>query len=124
VLVAGADGDETPIGPNGGGLSGGQKRLSGVAGAFFRSPVLLLRDEPTANLDGEPADIVMGALHSRAAIGSIVITSTHDPRLVQNAHTKLTIAHGGVIAKPMQTKTQTTHKKASRPMQVFANERG
>ncbi len=124
VILSLADGYETQIGPNGVGLSGGQKQLIGLARAFFRSPVLLLLDEPTANLDGETANTVIGALQSRAAIGSIVITSTHDPRLVQSAHTQLTIAHGGVIAKPMQTTTQTTHKKASRPVQVFANQRG
>lgn len=124
VILSLADSYETQIGPNGVGLSGGQKQLIGLARAFFRSPVLLLLDEPTANLDGETAAKVIGALQSRAAIGSIVITSTHDARLAQNALTQLTIAHGGVIAKPVQELTQTTKKTTSRPVQVFAHERG
>ena len=123
MILSLADGYETQIGPTGVGLSGGQKQLIGLARALFRSPVLLLLDEPTANLDAETATTVIGALQSRAALGSIVITSTHDARLAQNSHTQLTLAHGGVIATPMQTSSQTTTKKPARPVQVFANEK-
>ena len=123
MILSLADGYETQIGPTGVGLSGGQKQLIGLARALFRSPVLLLLDEPTANLDAETATTVIGALQSRAALGSIVITSTHDARLAQNSHTQLTLAHGGVIATPMQTSAQTTTTKPARPVQVFANEK-
>ena len=124
LILSLPDGYETVIGANGVGLSGGQKQLIGLARALFRSPVLLLLDEPTANLDPDTAENVIRALRARAAVGCIVITSTHDPRLVEQSNTKLTIAQGGVLAEPMQPETKTTVTTSAQPIQFVANERG
>lgn len=124
LIMSLADGYDTLIGPNGVGLSGGQRQLIGLARAVFRSPVLLLLDEPTANLDPETTDQVIRALKARAAIGCIVIASTHDPRLVESAETKLTITQGGVLAEPVQAQAPTTVIRSKKPLQFTASQRG
>lgn len=124
IIMSLPDGYDTVIGPNGVGLSGGQRQLIGIARAIFRSPVMLLLDEPTANLDPETASRVIRVLKARAAIGCIVIASTHDPRLVENAETKLTIAQGGVLAEPVQAGPPTTVLRSKKPIQFAANQRG
>lgn len=60
-------------------VSGGQISRISLAAAVAKSPRLLVCDEPTAGLDPEQADAVVGVLNEQAAAGSrAVLAVTHD----------------------------------------------
>lgn len=62
-------------------LSGGQIRKIAVARALLRDPLLILADEPTADLDSESSRSVMRTLRTRTE--SALICITHDVELAQ-----------------------------------------
>jgi len=63
--------------------SGGQIRRIAVARALLRNPLLVIADEPTADLDATSAAAVMAALRQRQREGSMVVCITHDQSLAQ-----------------------------------------
>jgi putative ABC transport system ATP-binding protein len=77
-------------------LSGGQQQRVPVAA---RSPHIKTRlaDEPTANLDGENAEILMHLMREmRDRHGMTFVFSTHDPRVVAHAYRVVTLVDGRV----------------------------
>jgi putative ABC transport system ATP-binding protein len=78
-------------------LSGGQQQRVAVARAVAARPALVLADEPTANLDGENAEILMHMMRDlRDRHGMTFIFSTHDPRVVAHAVRVVTLVDGRV----------------------------
>jgi putative ABC transport system ATP-binding protein len=78
-------------------LSGGQQQRVAVARAIAARPALVLADEPTANLDGENAEILMHMMRDlRDRHGMTFIFSTHDPRVVAHAVRVVTLVDGHV----------------------------
>ena len=72
AVLAGHVGLDSQIGPDGEGLSGGQRRRLGVAQAYLRYPGLLLLDEPTEGLDQHTARALLDNLRS-ALPGTTII---------------------------------------------------
>jgi len=66
-------------------LSTGERQRAALARAVFNRPTLLLADEPTGNLDGENADIVLTYLGQFARDGGAVLLVTHDDRAAATA---------------------------------------
>jgi ABC-type lipoprotein export system ATPase subunit len=71
-------------------LSAGERQRVAIARAVAAGAGLLLADEPTARLD-EANALAVGALFSRLAreSGAAVVVATHDPLVVEQAHTIL-----------------------------------
>ena len=79
---------ETYVGKGGEGshsASGGQVRRIAVARALIRNPLLVIADEPTADLDQASADEVMSALRQAQGNGAMVVCITHDLSLANDA---------------------------------------
>ncbi len=99
LILALPDGYETRVGPGGVHLSAGQRQSIGLARALFGSPVLLLLDEPTSNLDDKAAARSIAAITARVAQGGIAFVATHDPRLLTHASHVFELADGAVTAR-------------------------
>ncbi|MDX2305291.1 MAG: ABC transporter ATP-binding protein [Microscillaceae bacterium] len=79
-------------------LSGGQQQRIAIARALVTNPKLILCDEPTASLDKNALEVVMGELRDLADDGKAVAVVTHDPRLKRYAH-KIVEVNNGVVTQ-------------------------
>ena len=70
-------------------LSTGEKQRVALARAALTSPLLLLADEPTGNLDEENGRVVLEFFEEFATGGGAVLLMTHDDRARQTAHRSL-----------------------------------
>lgn len=78
-------------------LSGGQQQRVAIARAVATQPQLVLADEPTANLDGENAEILLNLMRDlNQNQGITFVFSTHDPRVVAHARRVVTLVDGKV----------------------------
>ncbi|OLF81328.1 hypothetical protein AWH62_01255 [Maricaulis sp. W15] len=102
TILALPDGYDTRVGPGGTHLSAGQRQMIGLARALFGDPVLLLLDEPTANLDAAAAPALVNALRQAAERGAIILAATHDRRVIERAKTVLLVRNGDVMAAPAE----------------------
>ena len=75
-------------------LSTGERQRAAIARATLHRPRLLLADEPTGNLDGESAAIVLTHLSEFAAAGGAVLLMTHDDRASSYARQQLHMCNG------------------------------
>ena len=76
-------------------LSGGQKRLLGVACAMLSNRPLLLLDEPTAHLDERGLAALARALGGWAQAGGAVLFTCHDERVVRAWADRVTVLRRG-----------------------------
>jgi ATP-binding cassette subfamily C protein CydD len=89
-MVARRGGLEMAIDHRGSGLSGGERRRIGLARAILSGRLVLLLDEPTADLDAATAGAIR-ALLGELAQSHMVIAATHDTELVAMAQTVLEV---------------------------------
>ncbi len=80
-------------------LSGGEQQRVAIARALASVPLLVLADEPTANLDtanGAQAMEIMQRLNQET--GTAFIFATHDPRVMSYARRVIELQDGRVIS--------------------------
>ena len=80
-------------------LSGGQQQRVAIARAIASSPAVVLADEPTANVDSETADNLLGIMEKlNRERGVTFIFSTHDPRVMERARRIVHLVDGKVAS--------------------------
>ena len=80
-------------------LSGGQQQRVAIARALAPKPLMVLADEPTANLDttnGQQAMEIMQRLNQET--GAAFIFATHDPRVMSYARRTVTMRDGHIVS--------------------------
>ena len=107
-------GYETPVGAAGiGSLSAGQRQLIGLARALFGNPVMVILDEPTANLDPNAVYLAISNLNKVAKSGTIIFTATHDRKLISATQSVMVIREGGVLTANTKQYLQSLKPKAA-----------
>jgi putative ABC transport system ATP-binding protein len=79
-------------------LSGGQQQRVAIARALVTDPVLVVADEPTANLDTDSARRILDLMREvNHAHGTAFVFSTHDQRLLDRVSRQVHLRDGVIV---------------------------
>ena len=79
-------------------LSGGQQQRVAVARAIVGNPLLVLAEEPTANLDSETGESLIGMMQTlNRDFGVTFVFATHDPMVMRHAGRVVRLKDGLLI---------------------------
>ena len=78
-------------------LSGGQRQRIALARAVYKTPALLVLDEPNASLDAAGEAALMDAIQKLKAAKRTVVFATHKPNLLAAAD-YIMVVNQGVVA--------------------------
>ncbi len=88
-------------------LSGGEKQRVAFARALAGNPLIILADEPTANLDSKTGKEVLELLKELAEeAGKAVAIVSHDPKAEAMAHRVVFLEDGRIISQESGVGTQ------------------
>ncbi|MCR9070693.1 MAG: type I secretion system permease/ATPase [Alphaproteobacteria bacterium] len=104
------EGYNTPLGVYGMNLSGGQRQRVGLARALFRSPSIVVLDEPDSSLDASGIEALQRALTTNEDYRPTVILISHSTQVLKLAGRVITMKAGRVerdgsmkaLIKPVQ----------------------
>ena len=78
-------------------LSGGQRQRVAIARALATAPLLVLADEPTANLDSQTGDSIIALMRSmQREYEASFLFSSHDPRVLAEADDAVFLKDGRI----------------------------
>jgi biotin transport system ATP-binding protein len=103
-------------------LSGGQKQLLALCGAFVRRPELVIADEPTAYLDARNAHRIADHLFAEhpsendpaASTGHRLLLVTHDLELAARCEAAVLVAGGTITATGTPSEIITAYRQLIR----------
>jgi putative ABC transport system ATP-binding protein len=79
-------------------MSGGQQQRVAVARAIVNEPIIVLADEPTANLDSVSADNLLDLMERMNREKSITfVFSSHDQQVIQRGQRLISLKDGSII---------------------------
>ena len=81
-------------------LSGGQRQRVAIARALVTDPLIVIADEPTANLDAENGQRVVDLMRELNREQQVTfLFSTHDPRLIDCVDRLIRLSDGRIVAE-------------------------
>ena len=118
LIMSLPQGYDTELGMFGTRLSGGQRQRIALARALFRNPVLVVLDEPNANLDRAGDEALAAAIDGMRARGQAIVLISHRVQAIHKADALLYLERGvqkafGPRGEVMKFLTETlSHQQA------------
>lgn len=79
-------------------LSGGESQRVAIARAMVKKPIVVLADEPTANLDAENSHHILKTMENlNQQLKTTFLFATHDEKVIQYLKRKIYLADGKVV---------------------------
>jgi cell division transport system ATP-binding protein len=83
-------------------LSGGERQRVAIARALLNTPLLIVADEPTGNLDPQMSSEIAELLFNISKSGTAVLMASHDYITMQRFNGKIWVCNDGKIAPANQ----------------------
>mgnify|MGYP003445281386 FL=1 len=84
-------------------LSGGQQQRVAIARALIKEPLIVLADEPTANLDSKTGENILDLMKKlNEDKGVTFIFSSHDNKIIERAKRVIYLRDGEIVKEELQ----------------------